>query len=707
MVIRQQADVKAPVAEKKPHTITQHGQTRTDDYGWMRDDNWQAVLRDPSLLREDVKAHLTAEVSYYEQSTAHLAPLRKALFAEMRGRIKEDESSVPMRDGPFEYYVRYRDGGEYPIYARRAEEGAPEQILFDGDKEGEGAEFFDIGGVDASPDHQMIAYSVDRLGSEYYDMRVRHIEDGKEFDDLLTATDGEAVWAADSQSFYYVERDANQRPKRVRHHILGTEQKSDRIVFEEDDTSMFIGISETASEAFAVISVGNGMTSEEYVVPTADLYAAPRLIAPRQQDELYSVEHRGEHFYIRTNADGAVDFKIARAPIADPGRENWQDWLPHKPGRYISGFLPFENYMVRVERENALPRIVIGTYEGDEHTIAFDEAAYSLGVDGWGEFDAEMVRFSYESPSQPEQTFDYNMRTRERVLRKTQELPSGHDPSLYTADMVMIPARDGADIPVSVLRLKQTPMDGSAPLLLYGYGSYGIYIADDFSTSVLSMVDRGVVFATAHIRGGSAKGRQWYLDGRLDKKNNSFTDFNDCAHGLIERGYTAKGNIVSYGGSAGGLLVAAAVNLEPDLYAGVLAAVPFIDVINTISDETLPLTPPEWEEWGNPITSAEQFGWISAYSPYENIKVGKAYPPILATGGLTDYRVTYWEPAKWVARLRDEAVGGPFLLRMNMTAGHGGSAARFERLEERAHLYAFALDIFGAVETVPVVHGAE
>ncbi|MEM9421455.1 MAG: prolyl oligopeptidase family serine peptidase, partial [Pseudomonadota bacterium] len=336
--------------------------------------------------------------------------------------------------------------------------------------------------------------------------------------------------------------------------------------------------------------------------------------------------------------------------------------------------------------------------------ISFDDAAYSLGLDGWGEFDTEMVRFSFESPAQPEQTFDYNMRTKERVLRKTQAVPSGHNSDLYAVDMITAKGRDGADIPVTVLRLKETPLDGSAPLLLYGYGAYGIYIPDNFSTSVLSMVDRGVIFATAHIRGGSAKGRQWYLDGKLAKKNNTFTDFNDSAHALIEKGYTSKGQIVSYGGSAGGLLVGAAANLEPDLFAGVLAAVPFVDVITTISDDTLPLTPPEWDEWGNPITSEEQYNWIASYSPYDNIKAGVAYPPILATGGLTDYRVTYWEPAKWVARLREETTGGPHLLRMNMTAGHGGSAARFERLEERAHLYAFALEVVGKMDAKPIGH---
>ncbi|ADM09062.1 peptidase S9, prolyl oligopeptidase [Parvularcula bermudensis HTCC2503] len=704
MVIRRSADLTPPVAEKRPMTIDQHGIERTDSYGWLRDENWQEVLRDPSTLNADIRRHLEAEVAYYQEATAHLSDLRATLVSEMRGRIKEDESAVPMPDGPYAYYVRYREGGDYPVYARRPRDGGDEDVIYDGDAERGDASFFDIGGVDVSPDHRLLAYSIDRLGSEYFDMKIRQLDTGKEYDEVIPSTDGDAVWAADSQSFFYVERDDNQRPKRVKHHILGTPPTEDRLVYEEPDDAMFLGIDETSSEAFLIIGVGNGVTSEARVIPLDDPMADPVLIAPRIKNQLYDVDHRGDHFYIRTNADEAVNFKIVRAPVEAPGRENWEDFIPHRSAVFLSGFVPFKDYIVRGERENALPRLIVGDYDGNEHSIAFDEAAYALGLDGWGEFDTELVRFSYESPTTPEQIFDYNMRTRERTLRKTQTVPSGHDPSLYTLDNLHLPAQDGETIPVTVLRLKTIPLDGSAPLLLYGYGAYGAYIPDSFSTSVLSLVDRGVVYALAHIRGGSAKGRQWYLDGKLDKKQNSFSDFNDAARALIDRGYTEKGRIVAYGGSAGGLLVGAAVNRAPDLYGGILAAVPFVDVLTTISDAELPLTPPEWDEWGNPITEREQYDWIAAYSPYDNIKAGAAYPPILATGGLTDYRVTYWEPAKWIARLREEATGGPFLLRMNMEAGHGGSAARFERLEERAHLYAFALDLLGKGETTPVSH---
>ncbi len=703
------AAIAPPAAEKRPVTIEQHGQARIDEYAWMRDENWQEVLRDPSLLRADVKEHLEREVAYYEASTAHLKPLRERLVAEMRGRIKEDESSVPMPDGPYAYAVRYRTGGQYPVFYRTPRDGSEEEVLFDGDAEGKGADFFDIGGVDASNDHELLAYGVDRVGSEYYDIRVRRIATGEEYPETIPSTDGGVVWSADSGSFFYVERDDNQRPKRVKHHVLGQDPSADRLVYEEADDAMFLGIDETTSGKFLVIGIGNGVTSEARVVPLDEPEAEPRLIAARVHDQLYDVDHREGRFYIHTNEGGATDFKIVSAPEASPGRENWTDWLPHEAGTYVTGFEAYKDWLVRSERKDGRPRIVVSDYDGNAHEIAFDQDAYALSLGGWGEYETDTIRFGYESPSQPSQVFDYDMRSRERTLRKTQEVPSGHDPSLYAVDAFLATAPDGAEVPVTVLRLKDTPMDGSGPILLYGYGSYGAYIPDDFDTNILSLVDRGVPFALAHIRGGSAKGRQWYLDGKLDKKANTFTDFNAAARALIERGYTSEGRIAAYGGSAGGLLVGAAVNLEPSLYGVVLGAVPFVDVVTTISDAELPLTPPEWDEWGNPIEDEAAFRTMMAYSPYDNVSEGTAYPPILATGGLTDYRVTYWEPAKWIARLRDRAAegSGPFLLRMNMTAGHGGSAARLTRLEERAHLYAFALDRLGKAEAEPVEHGSD
>ncbi|NNU15762.1 S9 family peptidase [Parvularcula sp. ZS-1/3] len=693
---------EAPKAEKRPLETVQHGETRIDPYHWMRDDNWQEVLRDPTVLKDDVREHLEAENAYYKAQTDHLEKLRDLLFQEMRGRIKENDSSVPMRDGPYEYYARYREGGQYPVYARRTEEGADEEIMLDGDKEGEGKDFYSIGGVDVSWDHELLAVSTDTLGSEYYDIRVRNLKTGEELPDQIGSTDGSVVWAKDNKSFFYVERDDHQRPKRVKHHLLGDDPSGDRLVYEEESDEMFLSIGETASDAYMVISLGNGNTSEEHLVPLDAPETAPKLVEARKSGVLYSVDHKDDTLFIHTNADDAVDFKIVTAPEESPGRENWKDWLPHTPGTYVAGVELFKDWIVREERFDAKPRIIVGRYDRTgEHELSQDEDAFSLSLIGWGEFETDTIRYAYESPAQPAQVFDYDMATRVRTLRKTQEIPSGHNADAYVVDRIDAKARDGESIPLVTIRRKDIAPNGDLPVVLYGYGSYGIYIDDDFSSHVLSFVDRGAVFAVAHIRGGSAKGRQWYLDGKLEKKENTFRDFNDCAQALIDEGITKRGRIVGYGGSAGGLLVGAAVNLDPGLYGGIIGAVPFIDVVNTISDGSLPLTPPEWEEWGNPITDKAAFATISAYSPYDNIRAGETYPPVLATGGLTDYRVTYWEPAKWIARLRDEAEGGPFLLRMNMTAGHGGSAARFERIKERAADYAFALDILGLAEAEP------
>ncbi|WP_411818433.1 S9 family peptidase [Hyphococcus sp. DH-69] len=696
--------ITPPEIEKRPVEITQHGITRTDNYAWLRDEEWQDVLRDPSTLDADIKAALDAENEYYAAVTDDLEPVRKALFSEMRGRIKEDDTSVPRKDGDWKYWVKYNEGGEYPIYMRAALDGSNEQILFDGDKERGDSKFFDIGSVNHSPDQNLIAYAVDRLGSEYFAIRVRNMETGEEYEETIESADESgAIWAADSQSFFYVERDDNQRPKRVKLHRLGTDPANDPVIYEEPDDAFFLGVSKSQSGDYIFITSSSQITSEVRFLNADAADLTPTLIAPRDNGTEYYAEHHGDNFFIMTNADGAVDFKIVTAPISAPGRENWSDWLAHKPGSQVVTFTPLNDYLVRMERENALPRIVVSDYDGNSHTVSFDEAAYSLSMSAGYEYDTDEIRFTYESPSTPEQTFDYNMADRTRTLVKTQEVPSGHDPSLYVVERITAKGEGGADIPVTVLRLKTTPTDGSAPALLYGYGSYGYAMPARFSTTVLSLVDRGAVYAIAHIRGGADKGRAWYLDGKLANKKNTFSDFAASGEALIDAGYTSEKKIVIYGGSAGGLLVGATVNLRPDLFGGVIAAVPFVDVINTISDADLPLTPPEWEEWGNPITSAEEYGWIAEYSPYDNIK-DTEYPPVMATGGLTDYRVTYWEPAKWIARLREEAKGGPFVMRMNMGAGHGGSAARFERLEETAHLYAFALKVWGYEDAEPVKH---
>jgi oligopeptidase B len=478
----------------------------------------------------------------------------------------------------------------------------------------------------------------------------------------------------------------------VYRHRLGTPQSDDVLVYEEKDSGWFTHIHESASGRFCVIAGGDHETSEQRLIDLANPDAPLRLVAAREDGVQYSVSDRGDELFILTNADGAIDFKIVTAPLDSPARSNWRDLIPHRSGIYVIDVELYANHLVRLERANALPSIIIRDLRtNEEHAIAFDEAAYSLGTLGGYEFDTTNLRFSYSSMTTPSEVFDYDMVSRERTLRKRQEIPSGHNPADYVTTRIMATAHDGAEVPVSILHRKGLVRDGNAPLLLYGYGSYGHAIPASFSANRLSLVDRGFVYAIAHIRGGSDKGWGWYLDGKRDKKTNSFNDFAAAGHALIDAKYTSAKKIVGHGGSAGGMLMGAVANRAGELFAGIVAEVPFVDVLNTMLDESLPLTPPEWPEWGNPIQSAEDFKTILSYSPYDNV-AAKDYPAILAMGGLTDPRVTYWEPAKWIARLRPiMTCGGPVLLRTNMGAGHGGASGRFNRLDEVAIAYAFAL----------------
>ncbi|MCI4646025.1 MAG: S9 family peptidase [Hyphomonadaceae bacterium] len=693
-----------PVAKRVPETIEQVGRTRTDPYHWMKDENWQEVMADPSVLRGDIREYLEAENAYTktyleEPTTA----LREELFAEMRGRIKEDDSSLPNVDGPYAYLTRYREGGEYPIYARKAAEDvyntdAPDKILLDGDAMGQGEAYFSFGDVEHSPNHRYIAYAVDTQGSEYYDVRILDTTTGENLPDLIPRTYGSIEWSADSKTLYWVERDENGRPSAVFAHELGTEGSTE--IYREADPGYFPGIGSSQSGEYMFISTGDHTTSEWYFFPSyAGTRAQPVVIAPREDGVEYSVEHWNDAFVISTNAGGAVDFKLMTAPIAAPGKSNWSELVPHEPGTLILGMDALKDHLIRLERKNGLPRIVVREREsGEEHEIAFDEAAYDLGMSTGYEFETTQIRFDYASPSTPDQVYDYDLVTRERTLRKTREVPSGHETSDYVVERLMAPAWDGETVPVTLLRHKDTPVDGTAPLLLYGYGSYGITYPADFRTSRLSLVDRGFIYAIVHPRGSMAKGYQWYLDGKLALKENTFKDYISAGRYLVENGYGSEGRVVGLGGSAGGLLMGAAANMDPELFAGIIAAVPFVDVINTMSDESLPLTPPEWPEWGNPITSAEDYDTIMAYSPYDNV-ADLPYPQMLITGGLSDPRVTYWEPSKWAAALRHEAPNaGPYFLRINMEAGHGGASGRFEGLKETAIEYAFALRAVGLAE---------
>jgi oligopeptidase B len=691
--------VQAPVAPRHSHQFTTHGITVSDDYAWLKDANWQEVLRDPTQLDPEIRTYLEAENAYTDSLLGHTASLQKTLVAEMRGRIKEDDSSVPAPDGPYAYMRKFREGGQHELFGRSKRDGGEAAIILDGDKLAADHSYFKFGGARHSPDHKLEAWSADIAGSEYFAIRVRDWADGTDSADLVEETDGGVVWTLDSKAFFYVKLDDNHRPMQVWRHHLGTDQDDDALVYEEQDIGWFTHIHESASGRFCVIAGGDHETSEQRLIDLAHYEAPPRLVAARQNGVQYSLADRGDELFILTNADGAIDFKIVTAPLASPDRAHWRDLIPHRQGVYIIDIELYSGHLVRLERANALPSIVIRDLTtGDEHAIAFDEAAYSLDTMGGYEFDTTNLRFSYSSMTTPSEVYDYDMASRTRVLRKRQEIPSGHNPADYVTTRIMARAHDGAEVPVSILHRNDLKHDGSAPLLLYGYGSYGHAMPASFSANRLSLVDRGFVYAIAHIRGGADKGWGWYLDGKREKKTNSFDDFASAGGALIAEKYTSARRIVGHGGSAGGMLMGAVANRAGELFAGIVAEVPFVDVLNTMLDDTLPLTPPEWPEWGNPIESADDFRTILSYSPYDQI-TAQDYPKILAMGGLTDPRVTYWEPAKWIARLRATMIsGGPVLLRTNMGAGHGGASGRFNRLDEVAIAYAFALWAVGLAD---------
>ncbi len=692
-----------PVAEVRPTRSSVHGRELRDDYAWLKAENWQAVLKDPSVLPADIAAYLRSENAFAETALAKAAPLRETLVAEMRGRIREDESGVPEPDGPYAYYTRHREGGQHPLVCRRPSAAPPpeggadpaETILIDGDREGEGLPFFEIATAAHSDDHARLAWGADTKGSELYTIRVRDLAGGLDGGDHIEATSGEAVWAGDGGSFWYVALDANHRPAKVMRHRLGTPQSADETVYVEADPGFFVHIGETQSGAFLTVTASDHETAEVHLLDRHEP-GALRVVQPREHLLIYALEHRDETLFIRTNADGAEDFKIVTAPLGEPGRAHWTDLVPHRGGVMIRHLHLLAGHLIRMEVENAKPRIVVRDLgDGSEHTVAFAEEAYALGLQPGHEFETATIRFVYASMTTPSQTWDYDCASRARSLRKRQSVPSGHDPEAYVTRRLFATAPDGEQVPISLLHRRDLARDGRAPLLLYGYGSYGTLMPAGFRTNILSLVDRGFVYAIAHVRGGTEKGWRWYLDGKREKKLNTFTDFVACARALIDAGYTAEARIVAHGGSAGGMLMGAVANIAPGLFSGIVADVPFVDVMNTMLDAELPLTPPEWPEWGNPAESLAAFETILSYSPYDNVRA-QDYPAILALGGLTDPRVTYWEPAKWVARLRATMTGGgPVLLRINMEAGHGGAAGRFDRLEEVALIYAFALMTVG------------
>ena len=691
----------APQAAKKSYSDTHHNITRSDPYAWLRDGNWQQVMKDPQALDGDIRAHLEAENAYTDAVMASTETLQEQLFDEMRRRIQEDETSVPVNQGKLAWATRYVSGGEHPLICcgPRDSDSAAMRTVIDGNKEAAGKDFFKIINHSASHDDKLLAWAFDDKGSEYFTLRLRDIETGRDLDDELRDTGGSFGWSSCGAFIFYVAIDENHRPRQIMRHRLGTAQKDDVCVYEEADEGFFISLSETRAGRYLIISAHDHETAEAWLVDTGAPESAPLCVAPRETGIEYEIDDDAarDRLIIVTNWDKtgkADDFQIVAAPVpTKTGTKNdWQILRAHKPGCLVLDALPFGAHMAVLVRENALPHIdLISLSDDSEARISFDEEAYDVSFGSMAEYDTQNLRFTYASMTTPTQTYDFDMASGARVLRKTQNVPSGHNADDYVTRRITATGHDGAQIPVSLLYHKSTKLDASAPVLLYGYGSYGITIPAAFSVTRLSLVDRGFIYAIAHIRGGKACGHNWFMDGRGPKKTNTFRDFVSAAEALVAGGFTEAGRISIHGGSAGGLLVGASVNLAPDLFCSAIAEVPFVDVLTTMLDASLPLTPPEWPEWGNPIESAEAYQLIAGYAPYENIE-SKTYPHILATAGLTDPRVTYWEPAKWIARLRaSRQDAGLSLLRTEMTAGHGGKAGRFNQLHEIAFVYAFVL----------------
>ena len=677
-----------PIAPKNPRQLTAHGDIRVDPWYWLQD------IEDPDTL-----AYLTAENSFTEHTFRPWADQRERLFVEMRARIKEDDTTVPSKDGDYWYYTKFEEGTQYPIFCRKfLSLDQPEEILLDVNKLAENQDYTQIGSVENSPDHKLLAFSVDHTGSEEYTIKIKDLETGLILNESIPNSYYSLEWANDSGTLFYDVLDEHHRPVKILRHLIGTDFTNDVLIYQESDPRFFVGLTKSASNRFIYVISGGNNISEWHFLDANQPQDALTMIQPRQEDFEYDVEDHGEHFMIRNNGDGAKDFKISRTLIRNPLKENWTDFYPQEHGRIIQAILLFQDYLVVSIRDQGLPKIeVIHLDTGTNQSIYFAEEDYNVRPQQGREWDTSVLRFSYASLTTPSTIFDYDMAQNTRELKKQTEVLAGFDSNLYTSKRVLAPAEDGALIPISLLFRKDTPLDGSAPLYLYGYGSYGIIMESDFGSSRLSLVDRGFIFAVAHPRGGMDLGWDWYQEGKLLNKKKTFTDFIKCAEYLIEEEYTQVGQIVAVGGSAGGMLMGAIANMRPELFRSIVAHVPFVDVLTTMLDDTLPLTTMEYNEWGNP-NQREFYNYIKSYSPYDNISE-QDYPSMFITGGISDPRVTYWEPTKWAASLRHHKTDNNLLLlKIHMDSGHAGASGRFERLREVAEEYTFILNQFGRGE---------
>lgn len=683
--------IKPPVAAKRPHSYTYHGITIEDPYDWLYDKSY------PVVDDEEVLAHVKAENAYFEAHMAAQAPFTEALFTEMRARIKEDDSTVPQKDGDYIYWSEFVEGAQYRKHWRKAASGGPDELLIDENQLAEGLEYFRLGAASISQNGRYLAYSTDTNGSERYTARIKDLQTGEHLPDELTNLRGDLVWVAGDTALVYGPSTKEWRTLEAKLHVIGTPVESDVTLYKEEDQSFGVGTGLTAQEDWLIIGTGDNETSEVRLVPAANPTATPILVKARQKGVEYSVDVRDGELWVWTN-DDHINFRLAKAKLETPG--DWQTVIAGSDDFYLTGFDLFKDFLVTEGRLAGLDQIQLRQYADPAKItpITFPEASYTAGLSNNPEYDMTKLRLSYQSMVTPSTVLDYDVKTGGLETLKTQEIPSGYDASLYVTERVSIPARDGTMVPVSIVMRKdraailaKAGITGPGPLHLYAYGAYGYAIPPGFSTTRLSLVDRGFAYAIAHIRGGDDLGRRWYLQGKLFERTNTFNDFVDAGRGLIAKGYTAQGMVTASGGSAGGELMGAIINQDPKQYGAIVAHVPFVDVLGTMLNEKLPLTPGEWQEWGNPIESKEAFAYILSYSPYDQV-VAKDYPPMLVTAGLNDPRVTYWEPAKWVARLREvKTDDNLLLLKTNMGAGHGGQSGRWNSLKETAEEFAFIL----------------
>ena len=688
-----------PVADQRPHTHTHHGFTIEDPWHWLRDSGY------PTVEDADVLEYLQAENEYFHEIMSPYQALTDTIFEEIKARVQPDLSSVPWKRGDWYYRWSYHEGSQYRVWqrwavggpdAREAPPARPETIL-DEPALAKEFEYFRLGGVSVSNDGSLLAYSTDTDGSERYRLSVKDLASGEMLADEIEDTTGNAVWAADGASFFYTVLDTNWRPWQVRRHVLGEPVEQDSVVYEETDSGFFVYVSDTASREYIVVNTGDIVTSEVRLIPASEPDSTPILVSPRRARHQYWIDHQGDRFVIRTN-DTHRNFRLATSTADDPTENTWKPLVDGSDSNYIREFEVFQDFIALEERIDGLDQIRLIDRAGKSTYISFPEQAYTVHLDTNTEFRTDTLRLGYTSLVTPATVFDYHVDVDELEVRQVQQVPSGYDLSEYVTERFRVVARDGAQVPVSVVRRKDTPLDSIAPLHLYAYGAYGHAITPSFSPTRLSLLDRGFIYAIAHIRGGDDLGYHWYEDGKLDKRTNTFNDFVDVARHLVKRGYGKEGRVAISGASAGGELMGAAVNQAPELWGAVVAHVPFVDVLNTMLDDTLPLTPVEWPEWGNPIADRAAFEFIRSYSPYDQLKP-RNYPPIFVTAGLNDPRVTYWEPAKYVAKLRSlKTDDNLLLLKTNMGAGHGGRSGRYDSLYEIAEDYTFILVSMGMLE---------